>query len=860
MSSRHLAPTPLARTTRITALTATLFALAGLSGKAWSEDKPNPAADQALKEYADGGAAGTQPQGAAAAANYYYDRGMKAMSEGRMDDALHDLTIAVDWQPQEAKYRTALSQAQAIAGVSRDPRTVQVNRTADELHVKQQQLRVEASAKKEDGKKALEAGDFAEAEQLFSLALTRLESLPFADPSREAEEREVESLQSIARERREKQELKDAASRNDKAAERQQELRDIGLKIERDRIDAMLKRAQKARDRRDFDDAILLCEQILKINRAEDRAHGMLIKCRRERHVYLRQITADRWDEEHKLLSESIRTAMLPQLELITYSPEWPEIDARRSAPVRGLEEQNDTWRKEISNQLEQEVTLDFQDHDLVDVVDFLQKITSVNIVLDPQVIAATPPPVTLRVEAMKLRNVMDFIMKLTGLNYTLRDEALFITNAAGLRGDVFMKLYDIRDLTHAMASFPGPDLAIPQPGNVGSRLLPPIETETAPEINEFIEIIRRVVSPATWEKEGVAIEEYNGSMVITQTTDVHKQVEELLRTLRNQKGTQIHVKVKFLTVENSLLEEIGVDWRNFSFPGSSTNGGTQPPLPNQGVNPGVAPNPATPVPFGGYYANGRTTAAGNVINTLQPYTTANSLPGQNLGGATFQTQYWRLADDFYVSAILRAVEQERRGNITFEPDITLFNGQQAHIVHINQQAYIADYDVNQGQYDPIVSTLSYGTVLDVQAIASADKKYITMTLRPTNAQVRSWRRFGPALGSGGNQIDGVPITDPNGGAVGTTSGIANGNPLLIPEISYQSVRTSVTIPDGGSLLLAGMTNGESSRSHAGIPFLSHIPFLGRLFSSNGRTETEMKTLILLQADVVIFEEIESRL
>ena len=857
MSSRHLAPTTLAHTTRITALTATLFALAGT---AWSEDKPNPAADQALKEYADGGAGGAQPQGAAAAANYYYDRGMKAMSEGRMDDALRDLTIAVDWQPQEAKYRTALSQAQAIAGVSRDPRTVQINRTADELSVKQQQLRVEASAKKEDGKKALEAGDFAEAERLFSLALTRLESLPFADSSREAEEREVESLQDIARERREKQELKDAASRNDKAAERQQELRDTGLKIERDRIDAMLKRAQKARERRDYDDAILLCEQILKINRAEDRAHGLLIKCRRERHVYLRQITADRWDEEHKLLSESIRTAMLPQLELITYSPEWPEIDARRSAPVRGLEEQGDTWRKEIANQLEQEVTLDFQDHDLVDVVDFLQKITSVNIVLDPQVIAAAPPPVTLRVEAMKLRYVIDFIMKLTGLNYTLRDEALYITNAAGLRGDVFMKLYDIRDLTHAMVSFPGPDLDIPEPGGVGSRLLPPIEADTAPEINEFIEIIQRVVSPATWENEGVAIEDYNGSMVITQTTDVHKQVEELLRTLRNQKGTQIHVKVKFLTVENSLLEEIGVNWQNFNFPGNSganTNPATGA-LPNQGINPPVAPNPATPVPFGGYYSNGRTTTAGNVINTLQPYTTANSLPGQNLGGATFQTQHWRLADNFYVSAILRAVEQERRGNITFEPDITLFNGQQAHIVHINQQAYIADYDVNQGQYDPIVSTLSYGTVLDVQAIASADKKYITLTLRPTNAQVRSWRRFGPALGAG--QIDGVPITDPNGGAVGSTSGVADGNPLLIPEISYQSVRTSVTIPDGGSLLLAGMTNGESSRSHAGIPFLSHIPFLGRLFSSNGRTETEMKTLILLQADVVVFEEIESRL
>src|SRR5688572_8389370 len=52
------------------------------------------------------------------------------------------------------------------------------------------------------------------------------------------------------------------------------------------------------------------------------------------------------------------------------------------------------------------------------------------------------------------------------------------------------------------------------------------------------------------------------------------------------------------------------------------------------------------------------------------------------------------------------------------------------------------------------------GQVLDVQAICSADKKYITLTLRPTNAQVRSWRRFGPALGSGQDNIDGTPIVD----------------------------------------------------------------------------------------------------
>lgn len=83
---------------------------------------------------------------------------------------------------------------------------------------------------------------------------------------------------------------------------------------------------------------------------------------------------------------------------------------------------------------------------------------------------------------------------------------------------------------------------------------------------------------------------------------------------------------------------------------------------------------------------------------------------------------------------------------------------------------------------------------------------------------------------------------------------------MTIPEISYYAVRTAVTIPDGGSLVIAGMTNGSSMRSHSGVPLLSHIPFLGRLFSSNGRSETELRQLIVVQADLVLFDEIERKL
>jgi len=797
------------------------------------------------------------------AAEASYKDGLRAKNEGRLPEAVRALEAAVRQDPGNPAYRKALDEATALVGTNPDGRAVTADRYSDELRVRQQQLWVEAVAKTEDAERLIAAGKYLEAQRELQLARTRLESLPFADERREPQLRKVASLAAETKTRRDQQETALATSRAQAALQQQEALRAMGLQLERDRIEAMLARAERARDRRDYDESILLCEQVLRINRADSRASSLLAKSRRERHAYLRQVTADRWDEEHKLLSEQIRAALLPQLEIITYSSDWPEIDAKRSAPTRGLEEgKGETWRKDLDNQLEQEVTLDFQEQDLNEVVSFLQRVTRANIVLDPKVIAAQPPPISLNVNKMRLRYVLDHIVKLSGLTYAMKDEALYISSADGVRGDAFMKIYDIRDLTHAPQSFPGPELDIPQPGGQGAVMLPAIDSENTPETGEFIEIIRKVVSPNTWDAaKGTDIGEFGGNMVITQTADVHKAVEELLRALRNQKGTQIHVRCKFLNVENSALEQIGVDWRNFTGPnpGNGNGTGTQP-ITVIGSG-GAALIPGTEQPVGAYYGDpaSQVAAGGIVNNSLPGYAGGRGLTAGVNEGLTMNTQFWQVANNFYASAVINAVEKERKGNIIYEPDITMFNGQQAHLVQMNQQSYIADYDVVQSQYQPVVTVLSYGTVLDVMAIASADKKYVTMTLRPTNAQVRNWRRFGPPIAEG--SFAGGNVENSSTAIGQDVFGLGAGlNPMLVPSLVYQSVRTSVTIPDGGSLVIGGMTNADSERVHAGIPFLSHIPFLGRLFSSNGKRETQFQTMIVIQADVVIFEEVEKNL
>lgn len=848
------APTTTSRCARRAPLSLSLLALAGAATAAETPTPTPPAtnpAEAALQEYAQN--ADVHRQGREVAGSYHFEMGNRALQDNRLDDAVKHLTMAVDYLPDNEEYRKALANAQALSGQSRDARSVHIDQLANQLSVNQQRLWAEAQQKIEDGNKHLAAGDFREAERSFQLAHIRLESLPYADERKEAEQRRVEALLGETRTRKAKQELDEASARNQAALSRQEAVREASLKLERDRIEAMYQRALKARERRDYDEALLLCEQILKINRAEDRAHDLQVKCRRERHVYLRQVTADRWDEEHKLMSEQIRTAMLPQLELLTYSHDWHEIDARRTAPVHGLADQEkDPWRQAINAALDQEITLDFQDTDLIDVIAFLQKITNVNFVIDPNVISSgAVPPVSLRVEGMKLRYVLDYVMRLTQLNYAMRDQAIYISDATGLRGSAYMKLYDVRDLMQGMSMFPGPDLDIPEPGGTGSRLLPPVADDAPPELDEFVQIIETVVAPDTWGGDsGANIDEFQGMMVITQTADVHSQVAELLDQLRNQRGTQIHVKVKFLLVQNSLMEEIGVSWNNYN---ARVSADPLPTIPNQAVTANLPPFSGT----GFQNADGNWTTAGALNNPLASLLYPGTRPFAATGptdGMVLNTQWFHVADGLFASAVLQAVEKERRGNIVWEPDVTLFNGQQAHLVHINQQSYIADYNVVQGQYDPIVSILSYGTVLDVQAVASADKKYITMTLRPTNAQVVQWRRFGPPVANG--QFPGGDVDND----VDNNFAIAGGNPLLVPQLTYQSVRTSVTIPDGGSLLIGGMTNGTSARSHQGVPFLSHIPYLGRLFSANGRQESEQRLLVMVSGDIIIFDEIEERL
>jgi hypothetical protein len=72
------------------------------------------------------------------------------------------------------------------------------------------------------------------------------------------------------------------------------------------------------------------------------------------------------------------------------------------------------------------------------------------------------------------------------------------------------------------------------------------------------------------------------------------------------------------------------------------------------------------------------------------------------------------------------------------------------------------------GIFDPEIDVIESGQLLDAQAVVSADRKYVTMTMRPQNTQLLALREFAFQVGGGGG---GAPAGIVGGGAAGAGAG-----------------------------------------------------------------------------------------
>ena len=75
------------------------------------------------------------------------------------------------------------------------------------------------------------------------------------------------------------------------------------------------------------------------------------------------------------------------------------------------------------------------------------------------------------------------------------------------------------------------------------------------------------------------------------------------------------------------------------------------------------------------------------------------------------------------------------------------------------------------------------------------------------------------------------------------------------PTILNRQISTSLTLKDGGSLLMGGLISGNQSSGVTGVPLLSNVPILGRLFRADSLQEDRTELLLMVTPYVVADHE-----
>jgi len=76
-------------------------------------------------------------------------------------------------------------------------------------------------------------------------------------------------------------------------------------------------------------------------------------------------------------------------------------------------------------------------------------------------------------------------------------------------------------------------------------------------------------------------------------------------------------------------------------------------------------------------------------------------------------------------------------------------------------------------------------------------------------------------------------------------------SPSLPPPRQQNKIQSSVTIPDGFTVVVGGLAIDSDTRATSQVPFLGSIPILGELFKNRSNTTTTSRLYVFLRADVM---------
>jgi type II secretory pathway component GspD/PulD (secretin)/tetratricopeptide (TPR) repeat protein len=776
----------------------------------------------------------------------YISQGDALLDQADFQAALGQYSQALEVDPDNQVARERMRRVQSLMGEAFASAAQGINDAVERETVRRAQARLEAEQLMLDGDNALRGDEYDKAIESYRRALNILRFHPLIS-DQSLDERVVESkLESAVKLANEK----DTASRlqAEEAARGERAAREAEQKTYREtKLRQLYAEANSAFQREDYSQAQTLAEQILLYDPGNDSATKMRDIARDARHLAVNESNRRTYRENWVRTFEELDSLGVPQNDAVEFDlRRWREVQPRRPYEFSGKDGASTADKDAILKILgERRVParfgVDGEGAPLSEVASYLQNVTGINFVLSAKVrdeLDESEKSIQLDLPDRSVKQLLDIITEVrANLRYKIADGVVKFVTKEELVGGQVLHMYEVRDLIRPVRDFPGREINIQPSGGV------PESDEEVPE-REFLVVndealdtlIRENVAPESWEADPAnSLRISNGTMVVNQTPEVHEKIQQLLDDLREATGIMVDIQARFLTVEDNFLEDIGVDFRGLGSPGKGTNAFFND-FGDSTAQQTLGQELGTDAELGAFLDEGNDgDIRGRTENLFDRF-----LGDQDVltGSGGLQMQ-WTYLNDLQLEMILTAVSKSERVELVTAPRILVFNTARSNLAVMNQVAYVQDFDVEIAQAasiaDPLIDVVEDGVILDVRPVVSADRRFVTLEVRPTVAELqRPIRTFTTSLGASGNSVT-----------------------IQLPEVEKSMIKTSIPMPDGGTVLLGGMKVHQNQDLRSGVPILNKIPLISFLFERQGTFVTNRKLLILLKAKIVIPQESE---
>ena len=462
-------------------------------------------------------------------------------------------------------------------------------------------------------------------------------------------------------------------------------------------------------------------------------------------------------------------------------------------------------------------------------------------VLLDPD---RSNPTVNITLRNLSLKRILDFIVDSVGFQYEVQEDAVVLRPGGenrNLNTEVFpvsrstvIRMTGLTEVDSRGGAFDSDPFAL----NDGTSSPASGMAGDAQTIRGFLQ--QAGVDFDNTEGSTMA---YDGSaMIVTQTTRNLERIRNILNRYTDVK--QVEIEAKFLEVQEGTIEELGFDW---IVTHNESNNGTGP---GEDYRSSLRSLSDTSSPTN---VSSSILIDGNVVEVISPPDIPGGVP---LGaGSEPLTRIFGDVGKMNLDVAVRALSQTSGSDLLSAPKVTVLSGNRAEINVSQEFRYptrYTDTESNVGNTSGSLTgggaagvtitpgtpedfeTRNVGVELSVTPIVEEDDYSITLELNPRVTEFEGFVEYGgPSVAVTADRTVKVP------------SGFYQ------PVFAVREVSTKVTIWDGATVVMGGLTREDVVTLNDKVPFLGDIPFFGRFFRSEGETSSKRNLLIFVTANLV---------